>query len=177
MTCIVGIAIAGEALIGADRMTTAGQVTKQNSTKIARRGDILIGISGDHRVADLIFHTWEPPAEYRLNSAGSIVRNVVPVWRELLKAGGSLEIKEGVEGMRSDAMLVTAVGVFIIHCDFCVTPGHDGYHACGSGLEVALGALHATADLRPRTRIEKALAAAAAHNVYVGDVFDILSLT
>jgi ATP-dependent protease HslVU (ClpYQ) peptidase subunit len=177
MTCIVGIVIDGEALIGADRMTTSGAVTRQNSTKVVRRGNILIGISGDHRVANLILHTWELSLENRLNSAGSIVRNVVPVWRELLKEGGSLESKDGVEGMRSEALLVTVDGVFAVHSDFCVTPGHDGYHATGSGWEVALGALHATADLHPRMRIEKALAAAAAHNAYVGDVFDILSLT
>lgn len=65
----------------------------------------------------------------------------------------------------ADLSVLVAVGGALIELDddFGVTQPARDYDAIGSGADVALGALHALAHLKPRARATRALEASAAH--------------
>ncbi|WP_019058154.1 hypothetical protein [Streptomyces prunicolor] len=88
--------------------------------------------------------------------------------RACLKDGGWA--RKDSEQEQAGVFLVGVHGrLFEIHDDYQVGEPMEGYAAVGSGDDLALGALHATAELglKPRERLTAALRAADHHSTYV----------
>ena len=102
-----------------------------------------------------------------------MVTKVVPEIRKALKRNGRLLTEQnmgergyGSEGGDvSDGTLLVGVRgkLFAVHGDLQVCHSRAKYNAVGSGVDVALGALHVTRGVDPRTRVRKALEASEAH--------------
>lgn len=176
MTCIVGIQHESGVTIGGDSAGVAGYtLTNRADPKIFVNGDYLIGFTSSFRMGQLIRYADLPKS---LDREGEdldrfMATTFVDGIRETLKNGG-YATKES-EQERGGVFLIGVSGrLYRIESDYQVGWSLDGYEACGSGWEIAHGALHATRDLKPEDRVTRALEAAAHHSTTVSAPFIIL---
>ncbi|HZU03377.1 MAG TPA: hypothetical protein VFA10_27165 [Ktedonobacteraceae bacterium] len=181
MTCIVGLVEHGTILMGGDSAISDdhGQQTIHTGQKVFHVGQthqLLLGCEGSCRVAQLLRYTLQiPPYDEVMDVEVWLAAAFIEAVRTCLKSGGAA----GKEDEREEGgtFLVGCRGrLFEVQADYSILESVTGYEAVGSGAPIALGALHATANLPARLRIEKALAAAAAHNAYVRSPFVIKCL-
>lgn len=181
MTCIVGLELGdGRVLFGADSMACGGGFyTTCTDAKIWRGPGYLLGGAGSSRLIDkLKFGTVLP----RGPAAGSIVEAWLvnkflpvaqPAARSVMRGGGDDDSDSDFVGL----MVGVNGQVFLVDVlDGDIERSVHGFHALGSGSEVALGALFATARLEgfmpdPKDRLELALEASAARCIGVGAPF------
>lgn len=183
MTCIVGINEGGRIWIGADSLGVAGTfAVVRKDRKLIRLTspgcETLIGFSGSYRLGHLLAHGFEPPRPRAGDDpAAFMVTDFVEAVRNRLRAGGALRVKDQVEEIDGAFLVGFGGRLFQIEQDLQAGEAAAGYDACGSGAEVALGALHATrgrAD--PEARLTAALEAAEAHGAAVRRPFHIESM-
>lgn len=188
MTCIVGIEADGLVYMGGDSNYSDGHtqgLLAADTPKVWRSGDYLLGVSGSARVANVLRFLVFPPAPTR-GVLRHMVTKVVPALRKTLRKTGRLlqEQRSGGSqdyaisgGDASDGTLLVGVRgkLFAIHGDFQVCHPRTQYDAIGSGVDVALGALHVTKGMPPRTRVRRALEASEAHACGVRRPWRILS--
>lgn len=181
MTCIVGVEHNGKVIIGGDSAGTDswGRQHVRADEKVFKVGEFAYGFCGSFRAGQLLRFRVEPPA---FNEGQSLYEylatNFVDELRNRLGLGGTRRVENGVESQGS-AFLVGARGqLFMVMGDFQVGRTVDGYAAVGSGQEVAVGALHATAGLRmtPRRRLTLALDAAAYFDSAVAPPFNFVEV-
>lgn len=161
MTAIVGIVHDGRVHIGGDSAGVAGwSLTIRADAKIFTNGPYVMGFTTSFRMGQLLRYALTPPeptGELEAFMATTFIDSV----RETLKSGGwAAKDNEREEG---GTFLVGIHGrLFCVESDYQVGEAADGFAAVGSGEEVALGALYATARSRmaPRRRIKLALEAA-----------------
>lgn len=165
MTCIVGIKDPKTGLVhmGGDSAVSAGSAVQiRKDPKVFRLGsNMLVGMCGSIRRMQLLrfvldvpeFRPTKTSVEKYLNTA------FIDAVRACFDKGGALYRAHGED--YCDKFLVGFEGqLFEIDADFQIgTPATD-YAACGSGAQVALGAMHATAGLDPVARVRRALVAA-----------------
>lgn len=172
MTCIIGLETKDGVILGADSRIMAGHehgALRRESGKLSRVSNHLIATTGAARLADVVRHHLEL-ARYE---GGLVHRHgvkvIVPALRKMLAE--HLPERDKDMSMR----LLIGVGGQVLEIDalFHVEHIDRGYVAAGSGGEVALGALYASAHLPPRRRVRLALEAAAAHLTGVGGPFVI----
>lgn len=168
MTCIVGLLagpglVAGKGVvIGGDSAGVAGYLTVVRADpKVFRTGPFLIGYTSSFRMGQLLRFRLSVPARHPdVDVFQFMVTTFVDAVRDCLKAGGCAEVNNAVES--GGTFLVGYAGrLFEIDGDYQVGEPADGYAAVGGGAELALGALHATADRPADERVQAALAAAA----------------
>ncbi|MEV3995797.1 hypothetical protein ACIPJG_29405 [Streptomyces halstedii] len=168
MTVIVGIAHKGRVHLGADSAGVSGlQLTVRRDPKVFRNGPYVLGFTTSFRMGQLLRFAFEPP-----HPTGDLDRFMVTTWtnalRACLKDGGYA--RKDSEQEQAGTFLVGIHGrLYSIWDDYQVAEHADDYAAVGCGDELALGALHATADLGlpPRRRLTAALAAADHHSAGV----------
>lgn len=169
MTVIVGIAHKGRVHLGADSVGVSGyQITIRNDPKVFRNGPYVIGFTTSFRMGQLLHHALQAPHPTG-NLNRFMVTTFVDALRTCLKDGGWA--RKDAEQEEAGTFLVGIHGrLFTVHSDYQVSEPTDGYAAVGCGDDLALGALHATAQLgmRPRRRLTAALAAADHHSAGVG---------
>ena len=177
MTCIVGIIEpSGAVVMGADSCVTHGNLSAILSVpKIIDRGNMLIGVTGDVRLLNIIETSLTIPVIPEGCSPRTyILEHLIPKLRECAKQHGHAEVKDQQESQGGMLLIgfrghLFSVGYYYSLCEFS-TP----YFAEGSGREVALGALFATAGMDAETRITMALNAACNLTCYVRPPFTIL---
>ena len=105
-----------------------------------------------------------------------MVSELIPAIRQTLKDGGFAKIENSIE--EGGTFLVGYAGrLFQIYGDFQVAESADLFDACGAGMDVALGVLHATRKgANPRARLQAALEAASRYNASVRPPFVFESL-
>jgi ATP-dependent protease HslVU (ClpYQ) peptidase subunit len=176
MTCIVGIETAEGVLIGGDSSGLSGWTrTHRADPKVYENGDYLIGFTTSFRMGQIIRYTDLPKP---LDRDGEdldrfIATEFIDGIRQALKDAGWAK----KESDREDAgtfLLGVRGRLYQVCDDYQVACSLDGYEACGSGREMALGALHATRGLKAEPRIRRALDAAAHHSGSVHGPFTIL---
>jgi len=161
MTAIVGVVHDGVVHIGGDSAGVGEwTITIRADAKVFVNGPYVMGFTGSFRMGQLLRYALEPPIPSGDLDA-FMTTTFIDAVRECLRTGGWMS----KENEREDGgtFLVGVSGrLFRIGSDFQVGESADGYDAVGSGEELALGALHATARSRmsPRKRIEVALSAA-----------------
>lgn len=169
MTCIAGFIDRGVAYIGADSCVSYGEQhrTIQSGRKLVIKGDYLFGLSGEVRFEQAIRSAFNPP---RFNAAGDsserlqdfLISDFAPALRDCVKSfPGLYDASKG--HVEADFLLSIHGHLFEIDADFTVSRPDESFLAVGTGMRLALGALHATAssDEPASTRMTRALRAAA----------------
>jgi hypothetical protein len=180
MTCIVGIADGmGRVWMGGDRAAVADghYVTRVAAPKVFQRGQYLIGYTSSFRMGQLIEHVVDLPTPPASNIDRFMVTDFIEKVRSCMKAGGYAKVDSNRE--TAGCFLVGVAGLlFRADDDFNITRPLCGYDAIGSGVSVARGSLHSTAELitNHEMRVRLALRAAATHAAGVYDPFDVVSL-
>jgi hypothetical protein len=176
VTCIVGITTDAGVIIGGDSAGMSGWVRiNRADPKVFVNGPCVIGFTTSFRMGQVLRYADLPKP---LDRQGEdldrfMATEFVDSIREALKnAGWAKKDKDAESG---GTFLVGVSGrLYRVDDDYQVGWSLDGYDACGSGWEIAYGALHATRALKPETRIQRALEAAAHHSGGVHPPFTIL---
>lgn len=178
MTCIVGIAQDNHVTIGGDSAGVGGySLSIRADTKVFRTGNYIMGFTTSFRMGQLLRYgdlPAAPTAEEDWDLDRFMSTTFVDSVRKVLTDGGFLRTNSGVES--GGTFLVGVRGLlYEIEDDFQVGRTLNGYAAVGCGYDLALGALHATADLElsPVARVEIALRAAEHHSAGVAGPFAI----
>jgi ATP-dependent protease HslVU (ClpYQ) peptidase subunit len=177
LTAIVGIAKDGVVHLGGDSAGVAGYMVHiRADTKVFANGPYVFGFTTSYRMGQLIRWAWTPPEPPSSDLDRFMATTFIDGVRDCLKTGGwATKENEREEG---GVFLVGVAGrLFRVDSDYQVGESADGFDAVGSGDELALGALHATAGSRlgPRKRLEVALNAAEHFNGNVAGPFAYVS--
>ncbi|WP_405946224.1 hypothetical protein OG588_05180 [Streptomyces prunicolor] len=168
MTVIVGLVHRGRVHIAGDSAGSSGsQLTIRRDPKVFTNGPYVLGFTTSFRMGQLLHHAFEAPHP-KGDLARFMTTGFINAVRTCLKDGGWA--RKDSEQEQAGVFLVGVHGrLFEIHGDYQVGEPVEGYAAVGSGDDLALGALHATAHLglKPRERLTAALRAADHHSTYV----------
>ncbi|GAA2589955.1 hypothetical protein GCM10010435_80790 [Winogradskya consettensis] len=161
MTAIVGLESKGKVFIGGDSAGVAGlSLTVRADTKVFRKDSYIFGFTTSFRMGQLLRYSLAPPSPVG-NLDAFMATTFVDALRDCLKAGG-WATKESEREVGGTFLVGVQGRLFTVYDDYQVATAADGFAAAGSGDEIALGALYATAGtgLKPRKRVLRALAAA-----------------
>jgi ATP-dependent protease HslVU (ClpYQ) peptidase subunit len=163
LTCIIGATKEGKVILGGDSAagTDDGKLYAVQNPKVFQIGEFLIGFTSSFRLGQLLQFTFSPPAQKEGQSDYEFIcTDFIEAVRECFTKGGIKEVKDEVE----------SAGTFLVGYrdsiyrieDFDVTVTQCGFDACGSGEEVAMGAMAALLDegVDIKTAIGKALSIA-----------------
>ncbi|MFE9886268.1 hypothetical protein [Streptomyces scopuliridis] len=168
MTVIVGLVHKGRVHLGGDSAGVSGyRLTVRRDPKVFATGPYVMGFTTSFRMGQLLHHAFKPPRP-KGDLDRFMVTRFIDALRSCLKDGGWAQ--KDSEQERAGCFLVGIHGrLYAIDSDYQVGESADNYAAVGSGDEIALGALHATANLsmKPRARLTAALTAADHHNAGV----------
>jgi len=177
VTCIVGVQTDRGVTIGGDSAGLSGWVrTHRADPKVFKTDSYLIGFTTSFRMGQVIRYADLPKP---LDRTGDdlerfLSTEFVDAIRKALKDAGWA--KKDSEREDAGTFLLGVNGrLFKICDDYQVGWSSDDYEACGSGWEIAYGALHVTRGLKPKTRVRRALEAAAYHSGGVHPPFTILT--
>ena len=178
MTAIVGVETRTGVVMGADAAASEGySFTTLTTEKLWISGDYIIGSCGSFRINQLLRYSVTLPQvpEHEEEIDQFMATHFVTAVKDVLRAHGCIEVHHDVETTcdYSDFLVGVRGRVYLVACDFAVIRSATGYMATGSGVDLALGALHATRSGAAVTRVKKALEAAAAHNSAVAPPFVI----
>jgi ATP-dependent protease HslVU (ClpYQ) peptidase subunit len=164
MTCIVGITDGDKVYMGSDSAVSLGWITRQLADpkifkiKDGNGKEYLIGAAGSPRLAQIVRHVFHIPV-YSETLYSSTLKYLCSAFiPELRKSCIDLgmEGKDQSDGTsRSMGELLVGFNgqLFTIYSDFSVLSFVEDYTVIGSGSEIALGVLYATACVDPETRI------------------------
>jgi ATP-dependent protease HslVU (ClpYQ) peptidase subunit len=180
MTVIVALEKNGKIYMGSDRMATFGNETIiMSNPKIREKGEFLFGSAGSLSTLQVLFDAFSmPPIKEKQTQIEYLLNDFAPAFRKRLKELGMLEEKNGLQHSMNHFIIGFRGKLFSCGSSLAMVEHADGYCSIGSGSEFALGVLHVLKDdkkLKPEEIIQKALEAAAHHNPYVAEPFDIIS--
>jgi ATP-dependent protease HslVU (ClpYQ) peptidase subunit len=178
MTVIVGVIEGGKAWIGGDSalsdMETHELIACVNQ-KVFRVGEFVIGCAGSARVGDALRYSFDPPKHPRRMDVGRYMRTAfINGVRDTLRAAGTLQQFQGIDGADSTILVGYRGRLFIIEGDLHVHEAIDDYAAVGSGGAVANGALSVSQGVPPRKRILAAMSASERYTASVRRPFYVL---
>lgn len=179
MTVIASIIDNGTIWMASDQQSSGWAKLIHECFKVFRNGDFLIGVSGNVRIINLLRHSFEPPKRHPdVDIEKFMATEFVNAMRLCLQNGGQLENSKGVESAWQEIIVGHQGKIFIVASDFSVVPLKAPWMATGSGDAVALGSLWATSTLEwtPEQRLENAVQAAIAMDVYCGGRPEIMCL-
>jgi ATP-dependent protease HslVU (ClpYQ) peptidase subunit len=185
VTTILAIQGDGWAAIGSDTQWTDdyNRVGRMNQSKVITTGKYLIGVAGDTRGANVVQHSFNPPAlPPKVTGAKLtkfIVSQFVPSYKEALESQGAGRPQYDDQPAQSaNEILVVANGViFQIDQDYGTETDTCNLYAIGSGAHYGLGALQAVTEKKKitvatvRPLMLKALTIAAKFDAGTGSPF------
>ena len=146
MTCIVGYKENnGDIIIGCDKRTSYGDFYRTTAGgKIFQRNNILFGLSGSLRQAQIIqYELIMPEHDSKLGDLEYLCGVLGAGMREILKKNDAWHVDEG----RPDANIHGLIGynsnIYHMSSDLAFLQSFQDYEVCGSGDQVAIGALMA----------------------------------
>jgi hypothetical protein len=168
LTVIVGLVHRKRVHLAGDSAGSDGhRLTIRRDPKVFTNGPYAFGFTTSFRMGQLLHHAFEAP-----HPEGDLDRFMATTFvnavRACLKDGGWA--RKDSEQEQAGTFLVGVHGrLFVLDSDYQVGEPADGYAAVGCGEELALGALHATAELalKPRERLSVPLRAATLHSAGV----------
>jgi ATP-dependent protease HslVU (ClpYQ) peptidase subunit len=192
MTCIAGIEHDGAVWMAADSAALDGGygLTLMDTKKVFITGEILFGVSGSMRVANLLQYGLEIPKQAPdVDDMTYLVCTVVESIRSRLKQGGVGKTDESQDVFGPGDILLGYNGkLYLLDTDYQIIRDNRGYAAIGSGGDVALGILWYThhrdlsprethhRDLSPRERLKATIFGACDHNAGCALPMSIISL-
>lgn len=160
MTCIVGLVDDEKNVyIGGDSVAGGAYIFK--NPKVFRNGEFLIGFTSSWRMGQLLQYEFSPPViKNNMDLTRYMVTEFISKLRECFKDNAFAEINKNMEV--GGLFLVGVRGkLFRIHTNYQVEEWVHNYTSCGCGEDLALGSLFSTEGLPSKTRVKKALEAAA----------------
>jgi ATP-dependent protease HslVU (ClpYQ) peptidase subunit len=184
MTCIIGIETGNGVLIGGDSAGTGGySQTIRADEKVWKAGEFVCGFTSSYRMGQLLRHSLTIPQTPHLD-VGQAERDkwmttvYIDAVRKCLKEGGYTKVENGVE--QGGLYLVGWRGtLYTVERDFQVGRSTVDFHAVGSGEDLAMGAMAASASIpgmSPRERVKQALEISARFNAAVGGPFHLVEV-
>jgi len=172
MTTIIAVQKRNEVLFGSDAQVTSGNRISRHQlmAKIVERGPYIIAGSGEVAACDIIQHIWVPPTP-KGNDWNDlyhyVISTVVPSMKLAFKDNEYKwsEITDDENEPKFGFLIAIGGQVFEISDDFSVGLDSTGYYGIGSGSDIAVGALHAGANM------EEALKIAARLDAYTSPPF------
>lgn len=173
MTAIVGLVHDGAVHIGGDSAGVGDHytLTVRADAKVFTNGPYVMGFTTSFRMGQLL--RWalkapEPDGDLEAFMATTFIDAV----RDCLREGGWLS-KDSEQERGGDFLVGVRGRLFAVQGDFQVAEAADGYAAVGSGYQLSLGVLYATAKSRmaPQRRLGLALTAAERFNAGVRGPF------
>jgi ATP-dependent protease HslVU (ClpYQ) peptidase subunit len=161
MTCIVGLEFQDKVLLGGDIQGTGyNNKVVHTQPKVFNKKGVVFGFTSSYRFGQILEHNLADPVVPDNNDDiyRWLITVVIPDIRTVLKmngyeTGGNCLI--GVKGQ-----------LWEMQNDFSVLRSVNGYGACGSGYEYAMGSLHTVmTTYKPRTQAEAEAAVAGAIKV------------
>lgn len=144
MTCIVGIAVNGAVILGADSAGVDGHWNRRvrADRKVFKNGELIFGFTTSFRMGQLLEHNLTPPAiQEGMEPYAYAVKLLIPEIRNTLRAGGFMRTESGVEA--GGVFLVGFRGsLFRIDSDFQVGESTEKFEAVGCGEAYAMGAMN-----------------------------------
>ena len=146
MTTLIGVAINGTCLLGADSQITEDnfKTLSSNTPKIVKRGRYLIGITGDTRPGDILTFNWRPPS-FR-NSDDPIQhmgKKVIPsIIKSFNEGGYAWADMDEKKDMGFDYLIAFNGSLFHIACDMSFIQADNHIYGLGSGGQLAFGYLN-----------------------------------
>lgn len=177
MTCIVGLVEGDRIWIGGDSAGVGGySLTVRSDTKVFRNGPMLFGFTSSFRMGQLLRYALKVPHhDDGVDLDQFMTTTFVTAVRDCLKANGfATKVNEAESG---GTFLVAYRGaLFCVQDDYQVARAVDPFDAVGCGHDIAKWALFASSKLKPRARLELALAAAERYSAGVRRPFHIESI-
>jgi ATP-dependent protease HslVU (ClpYQ) peptidase subunit len=152
MTIIAGFSRIGDSAIAGDSLASSSQVKFNSTSKVySITPQIAVGLAGSYIVQAFIE---EKIAHYFVGSNPmdeefiSVIRRMWRAWRRHCrnKGMGTISDDTGILTIPGDLMIVTPMHVYTCQTDGSVLQ-HEMYAAIGSGQYVAMGAMHALAEV------------------------------
>ena len=176
MSCVIGLVDNGRVWMGGDSIAvdSAGWKVSDNSPKVFRRENYVLGVAGSIRLRQLL--RFEALPELRADEPERSVEVLVETIREMAEAK---KLLDGAGELPSTGLLVGFAGcLFDVQPNFGVVSPRCGYSAIGVGGPAALGALAilAHSNKGPEERIKQALSASAQFCAMVCPPFVVESL-
>ena len=188
MTIVCGVADGSDVWVGADGMSTIGggqnRVWTGPMLKLCVRDlgtPVIVGASCNvNKVKRIVQVEWDAPKwqgqpthDYAEELAVSLGEHVGALPENVAKM-----LVDDDDGTLIGAVLVGMLGhVYVIGGDYSVTspePGRFDFLAVGAGIDVAIGALDATAGLfSPAERVKRALEACGSHLTNCGPPYEV----
>jgi len=160
MTAIVAIKHAGIVYMGGDSAGTTDVAARVRvDPKVHKVGSTLIGYSGSFRSGQLLAHALAFPARpAKMSVEKFMVTLVADAVRTCLQTG----FQDKTETVGPQLLIGYQGRIFNLYEDYQIEEIVEGYNAIGSGADIAIGVLYATAGSKktPVERIECALQAA-----------------
>lgn len=180
MTAIAGWIEDNVAYLAADTCVTYATDQQGTAHKLAAHNDLIIGVGGNKRYADLIRHVWTPPP-YRPGPVEAwMVSVVVPSIRSVITDHGYMSTTSGRDDDYGGTVLIGYAGsLWTIRWDGAVLQETQRYAAIGSGGRHAVAALATTAKyaphLSPAQHLHHALQVASRYTSGVRSPYHIVS--
>lgn len=175
MTCIVGLVDKGDVYIGGDSAGVAGlSLSIRADEKVFGNGPFLMGFTTSFRMGQLLRYKFDPPAQtVGQEDMRYMVTSFIDAARQCFSQNGFGD----KEATRGGSFLVGYKSkLYSIESDYQVGIPATPFDAVGCGSDLALGALYATAGLKPEIRVRTALEAASSFSAGVAPPFTILKL-
>lgn len=179
MTCIIGVEHNGAVILGGDSAVSDGAIVEtRREPKVFCVGPYAFGTAGSVRQADILRHSFTPPAlpNARLNSF--MHTTFIDALRECFRKHGCLQQKGAVESIEGSVLVGIRGRIYAIDSDLQIGRTRHGYTAIGSGAPVAMGAICAAKRMEAQAHdiVTSALEASARHCGDVRRPFRIVTL-
>lgn len=176
MTCVVAVSDPRRGTwMGADSAAIDGNYSVRTMVdpKVHEVGPMLLGYAGQLRPGQILAHHLRAPTP-RGERPFEYVLRVAEAARGVLKRHEAMGRQD--EKAQSGALLLIAYRqrLFVLEDDFDAHEPAEPYAAIGAGSDLALGALYASPELPPESRLERALLAAERFNASVRRPFSVL---
>ena len=176
MTTLIGVAIKGACLLGADSQITEDnfKTLSSGTPKIVKRGRYLIGITGDTRPGDILTYNWRPPS-FR-NSDDPIQhmgKKVIPSIIKAFNEGGYVWAdKDDKDDAGFDYLIAFNGNLFHIACDMSFIQADNHIYGLGSGGQLAFGYLNGLLEILSNTS-EQTLDSLVRQSIEFASQFDV----
>lgn len=146
-----------------------------SGSKIARKGEFVIGFSGSVRFMNIVEHGVDFPVHPDgMSSVKYLVSHFVESIRVATKGVGFTKIENSQESNESQMLVVYRGWIYKVDGNYGLVSQRDQMYAIGGGAEYALGALAALRRVSdPIVRIRRALEISAEFNIGVGGPFQV----
>jgi ATP-dependent protease HslVU (ClpYQ) peptidase subunit len=172
MTIIAGVVADGRVYLAADSCSADGtRRVRQTEPKVWRDGPCVVGVSGSHRLAQVVcYHT--SFADLNGGALAWLLREYIPRLKQVTAELGGTEKDGDTTFLDGDIIIGYRDVLFWIDSECSVVPIATAFAAIGSGAPYALGALWGSNwvgnDTPTRTRLTQAVKAAQFFDVYCG---------